>query len=102
MEDRPGVADALADLRGGQALVAAVVPLDQPGLDLGTVEAGELRGAPGAHERRGQDRGERAALEQRCGGAGEVLAALGQRDVGEPGVLAGLRPLGLAVAQQHQ
>lgn len=62
--------DRLADDLGGDALVIAVVPLEQVGAGLGLVQvAGQLAGAPSGR-RAAQDEGELAAVQQATRGRG--------------------------------
>src|ERR1019366_2507447 len=98
VEHTPGVPDPLADLVGGQAFIAAVVPLHEVVVGLRMSQSGQVCGAAGTLQGRGEDKGEHAAREQFGGLRPELLAPGSERHVGEPGVLAGLRPLGLAMA----
>ena len=74
--------------------------------DLRLREPSQLGGAVGPLQRAGEDERERVGAAQvpQHGGrrSGLLLAVRRERYVGEPGVPAGLRPLGLPVAEQKQ
>ena len=95
---------SLADLRSGQALVLAVVPLEQLVAQLGRIlEPGEAAGLGGAAERAGEHALELPSRRAtRASSSAWRRPSLGQRHVGAPGVLAGPAPLGLAVAREHE
>src|SRR4029079_25638 len=91
----------LADLRRRDALVVAVVPLEEVLADLAAVaEPGQTRGLARAVERAREHEREVVAVEA----AGELPRALapgvGQRDVRAARVPPRLRPLGLGVADE--
>jgi hypothetical protein len=91
----------LADRRRRDALVVAVVPLEQVLADLGRVaEAGQPGRLARAVERAREHLGERVGAERAGELAGAVAPGLGQRHVGAPGVAPGPRPLGLRVADE--
>src|SRR5436190_1571959 len=93
------VGPSLADLGGRDALVVAVVELEQVVAQLRR-QAGQLCGLPGARQRRGEDERELAtadAVDQR---PGAVAPLLRQRHIGAPRVAPVARPLGLRVAQE--
>src|SRR3954453_3223188 len=91
----------LADLRRRDALVVAVVVLEQLVAHLGVrAQAGELGRLPRARQRADEHRGEARAAQLLGQRRGARPARLGQRDVGAARVLAGLRPLGLGVADE--
>ena len=90
---RPG----LADLVRGDALVLAVVVLQQKVGRRGLGEAGEGGRAPGPLQGAGVDAHELDAAQAVAELAGAGFAFGGQRDVGASGVAARLRPFGLAV-----
>ena len=83
-------------------LEVAVVPLDEVGLDPGPIrKSGQGAGLSGADQGAGDDLGE-AHPDQAFAQARRVpLAPVGQGDVGQPGVLAGDRPGGLAVTGEE-
>ena len=88
-----------ADLLRGQALVLAVVPLQQGVAALGAVsEPGQLAGVEGARERTADHAGEFAALEPVPQLARLLAAVIGQLDVSSARVPHRPAPLGLAVA----
>ncbi|OEI69427.1 hypothetical protein Cus16_0031 [Curtobacterium sp. ER1/6] len=89
------------DLRGGQALVRAVVPLVQVLVEL-RVDADELRRGPRTLERAGQRERERPVGEVPAGALRLLDTVLGERDVGAAGVLTALRPLRLSVADEDE
>ena len=90
------------DLRAGQALVLAVVPLVQElGLLGALAEAAQLAGFTRAAQRAARARGEAATRTPARERARGVAPVLGQRDVGAAGVAAVERPLGLGVAHQQ-
>jgi len=91
------------DLRAGQALVVAVVPLGEQFARLVDVQPGQFRRPLGTfagrrhHPGIGQARTVLYALQR-----SRILLALGcQIDVGATGVPVGQRPLGLTVADQE-
>src|SRR5262249_17465082 len=91
----------LADLRGRFPLVVAVVPPDEVRVRRGRgAQPGPPTRAPGTLQGAGENGGERPAFEALAESAGVLLAAFGQRDVGQTGVLARDGPGRLAVARQ--
>ena len=92
------------NLRGGQALVGAVIPLGEQWGHLVDGEAGQLGRVHGTLSRAADhQRVIEFQFAQRAGpAAGLGPAVVGQLEIGATGVLARLGPLGLAVAQQHQ
>src|SRR5262245_10484281 len=81
------------DLGAATPLVFAVVPLEQVGIDRRHGgEAGELAGPKRALQGTGKHPGERQPLQPFPEPARVALAALGQRDIREPGVLPGEGP----------
>src|SRR5262249_37107965 len=89
------------NLGGAEALVLAVIPFDQVAIDLGPgPEAGQLAGPGRTPQRTGEDRGERQPFQALAEAAGVALAALGQRQVGPPRMLAREAPDGFAVPGQ--
>jgi hypothetical protein len=88
----------LPDVDRRPALVGPVVPLHQlVALHCSVAETGEPAGLRGAPERAREDEREVAVPERRANRLGLATALLGEGDVGAPRVLAGARPLGLAV-----
>src|SRR6185503_5450100 len=86
------------DLGAAPPLVRAVVPLDQVLVDLGRgAEPRQLAGAGGALQRAREHPGEGQAAQAVAEPARVTLSALGQREIGQPRVLAGDAPGGLAV-----
>src|SRR5437899_7069611 len=93
----------LADLRRGTPFVLAVVPLLEVVVGLDPVAvAGEAARLDRARERGGQHGRERAAAEDTADRRGLLAPGRAQRHVAAAGVLAGRRPLGLAVADEPQ
>ena len=92
----------LADLDARHALVVAVVPLGKVflGLDLVVGEADNLGGLPCPLTGAGQHEAEVRRVEPAAQRFGLGDPVLGQFQVGHRGVLPGLAPLGLAVANQ--
>lgn len=90
------------DLDGGNALVAAVLPLMQVRVHHRPRQAREFSGAHRATERAGQDEREGPARQKWSEGLGLFLAAPGEGQVGPAGVLTRRAPLGLAVADQEK
>ena len=83
------------------ALVFAVVPFDQIAIDFRRrAEAGQLAGARRALQRTGEHLGKRHSAQPLAKRAGVPFAALGQRQIGQPGVLAREAPRGFAVPGQ--
>jgi len=90
----PGV-----NVRRPEALILAVVPLDEVAIDFGARgEARELAGPAGALQRAGEDAGEIESFEPLAETPGVTFAAPGQRQIGEAGVLSTEGPCRLAVA----
>src|SRR5262245_21164451 len=99
-EDQP-IGPLGVDLGAGAPLVAAVVPLDQIGIDLGLgPEARQLAGARRAHERAREHLDEGHPAQPLAEAAGVALAALGQRKVGAARVLSRDGPGRLAVSRE--
>src|SRR2546429_2684259 len=93
----------LADLRRGTSFVLAVIPLLEVVVGLDPVAvAGEAARLDRARERGGQHGRERAAGEDTADRRGLLAPGRAQRHVAAAGVLAGRRPLGLAVADEPQ
>jgi hypothetical protein len=91
----------LPDLADGSAFHVAVVPFEQVGIDLGLVAvAGQLRGVAGAAQRADEDEREPAPGEEAPGALGLLAAGVGEREVGDAGVLPRLGPRRLAVTDQ--
>src|SRR5262249_29709332 len=91
----------LADVGGTPPFILAVVPFDQFRIDhRRRAEAGQLAGPPGALPGAGEDAGGGQPRQPFAEPDGVALAAPGQRDVGQAGVLAGEGPRGLAVPGQ--
>src|SRR6185436_11403189 len=89
----------LENLSRRQAVVIAVVPFDQVGIDLcHGAEAGQFAGAFGPLQRAGEDVCEGPTAQMLAEPAGLAFAALGEWDVGQAGVPSRFRPSGLAVA----
>ncbi len=90
-----------ADVEGAPALVGAVVPLEQVGVDLDLLpESGQLAGPAGTRERAGEDEGEGEGGESRPLSP-DLDLALGQEcQVGAPGVPPRAAPCGVAVAEE--
>ena len=87
---------------GPKTLVVPVVPLAEVlGHDDGSTEAGESTGLQRPGHGAGEHQREGVRLEPRAKEARLVATAFGQWDVGAAGVLPGQRPLGLAVAHEH-
>src|SRR5208282_869265 len=85
------------DLSGAAALILAIVPLDQVGIDLGrTAKPGQLAGSPRALQGAGEDLGKSESAQPLTEGAGIAFAAFGQGQVGPTGVLPRETPGGLA------
>jgi len=93
----------LQDVGGRPALIAAVVPLHQIGIDdRAGPEAGQRTRLRGAHQGAGDNLDEGKAAQPLAELAGVLLAALVQRHVGPAGVPAGVSPGGVAVAGEIQ
>src|SRR5262249_15976019 len=91
----------LADLRRSLPLVVAIVPFDEVGVypRPGT-ETGQLTRPTGPLQWAGEDVREGQALQSFAQLEGVAFAALGERQVGQAGVLARDGPRRLAVAGQ--
>jgi len=85
------------DLGAGDALVRAVVVLEQQLVGDGVREAGQLGCAAGALQRAGVDPGEGEGMQALAELPGPGFAGGREGDVGAAGVAAVLRPLGFAV-----
>jgi hypothetical protein len=73
----------------------------QAGIDFSDrPKASQLAGASGAPQRAGEDPREDKSVKSSPKPAGIAFTPLGQRQIGEPGVLAGPAPGGFAVARQ--
>src|SRR6185503_20442913 len=93
----------LRDVDTGPALVHPVVPLAEIVVQFDPVaEPGEARGLEGPREWAGQDARERSAGQGRSELTRCLATGVGERDVRSAGVAAGPRPVGLAVADDHQ
>ena len=90
----------LADISRGAALVGAVVPLQQV-VDVVVGLQRRARPCAGRATAGCTARGRTPPVEHRLHLRRPGLSVGGQRDVGASGVLTGLAPLGLAVAQQE-
>src|SRR6266571_2188565 len=89
------------DLGGAHALVVAVIPFEQVTIDLGRgSEAGQFAGPGRALQGAREHLGERVPLQPLPECLRVALAALGQGEIGEAGVLARQAPGGLAVTGQ--
>src|SRR5262245_38501877 len=89
----------VVDLLGREALVRAVVPLVQIGLERPAgAEAGELTRLAGPAQRARQNELEGLLGQRGSQAPGDRTPVLGERDVGDPGVLPAQAPLRLAVA----
>ena len=99
---RPSPGRSLADLRRGEPLVLAVVPLDQLVAGLGHVARSPARRqvSSGPAQRAREHALEAPARERHREQLGLPAALLGQRHVGAAGVPAGPAPLGLPVAHR--
>ncbi|CAK7279906.1 hypothetical protein SGPA1_10684 [Streptomyces misionensis JCM 4497] len=100
-EQEPAGPGAL-DLRGGDALVAAVVPLAQIGVHPGVAHADQLGGLPCPPQRADERRADPVRADQRHQPARLLAAVLGEGHVGAAGVPAGPRPLGLTVPDEKE
>src|SRR5262249_32487209 len=95
------VGPLLVDFSGCHSLVLAVVPLNEVRIYVSRrAQAGQFAGPPCPLEGAREYPGESQALEPFPQAAGIALAALGERDVGQAGVLAVDSPRRLAVAGQ--
>ena len=92
----------LADLRAGQTLVVAVVPLGEVLLHLEVREAGELCGALRPQARAGEHEVELVGVEASAERLGLRHPVLREIEVGDGGVPPRSRPLGLTVAHEIQ
>ena len=91
----------LADFGKAQALILAVVPFDEVGIDRGDwLEPRELAGASGALERAGENACELESSQPLGQEPCALLTAFGKRQVGETGMLAGKAPSRFGVASQ--
>ena len=98
--DRP-VRSVGPDLERRPALVVAVVPLDEVGIDPDAVgEPGKSRRVQRPRERARDDRGECMAGQPRCQVERLLAADRGERDVGQAGVATRTCPFGLAMPDQ--
>src|SRR6516165_10630316 len=89
------------DLSRAAALILAVVPLDQVGIDFGRgPKACQFAGPHRALQWAGEDPGNSQSAQPLTEGAGIAFAALGQRQVGPAGVLPREAPGGLPVPRQ--
>src|SRR5919198_1363441 len=89
----------LPDVGGGEAVVGAVVPLHQIGLEFGLVAvAGQPGGLQRPFQRADQDESEPFPGQPGTEPLGLAAPPVGEGDVGPAGVLAGGGPLPLAVA----
>src|SRR5258708_35549488 len=89
------------NVRRAEALIFAVVPFDEVPIDFGPgTKAGQLAGAGGALQRAGKDPREFQSLEPFSQAPGVTFSARRQRQIGEAGVLAAVRPAGLALPGQ--
>src|SRR5690349_6615712 len=89
------------DLRRGQPLVVAVVPLGQVVVDRGHREPGHLGGAPGPPAWTAQHGRERPIREAGAERPGLLFAGGGEIEVGGGGVPADRAPLCLAVTDKY-
>ena len=81
--------------------VLAVVPFDQVGIDFGSIaKARQLTSTPRALQRAGENLGETQSFQPFTKPSCVALAAIGQRQIGESGVLARETPCGLAVPRE--
>ena len=79
-------------------LVVTVIPFDQIGIDFGhSPEAGQFARPPGTLQRTGEDVCERHPLKPLAQATGIPFAMLGERNVGQAGVLARQAPLRFAM-----
>ena len=86
---------------GGSAFVLAVVPFDELRNHFGhSAEASQLAGSQRALQRAGKHLRENQFFESIAQTAGIALAILGQRQIGQSGMLATDAPRGFAVASQ--
>ena len=90
------------NLGRGHALVAAVIPFPQIGVQLRVRQARQGRGHDRAPGRTGEGRYDMSPGQQGGQCRGGSLAAPGERDICPPGVPALQAPLGLAVPEQDQ
>src|SRR5262249_52243041 len=91
------------DLCGAAALILAVVPFDQIGIDFGPgPEAGQLTGPGRTLQGTGENLCERQSFQPVPELAGVALVTFGQRHVGKSRMLAGAAPGRLAVPGQVQ
>jgi hypothetical protein len=89
------------DLCRSAALILAVVPFDQVGVDFGHgAKAGQFAGPNRALQRAGKDLDKGQSPQPLTESAGVALAAFGQRQIGAAGVLAGETPGSLAMPRQ--
>src|SRR5208282_2480355 len=89
------------DLSRAAALILAVIPFDQVGIDLSRVaKARQLTGPHRALQGAGEDLGKSQSAQPLTEGAGIAFAAFGQGKVGPAGVLPGEAPGGFAVPRQ--
>src|SRR5262245_37242001 len=89
------------NLRGAQPLVLSVVPLDQIAVHFGRgAETGQFAGASGALQGAGKDLRKGQSRQPFPKSAGVALAALSQRQIRQPGMLAGEAPGSLAMSRE--
>src|SRR4030095_13904919 len=99
-EDQP-TRDGLLDLRVGQPLVGAIVPLRQVGVDDGPLaQTGQLAGLPRPSQRADQDERETSPRQARPQLLGQSTPVIGERDVRRAGVPPAQAPLGLAMSDR--
>jgi hypothetical protein len=91
----------LANRRGLEAFVAAVVPLSQIRIDAGLLaQASQFTGAAGPLQGAAQHQGKTAVRQRRGEQAGHRFAMVGEGDVSAAGVLTREAPFRFAVANQ--
>src|SRR5208283_1351114 len=89
------------NVRGAEAFILAVIPLDQVGIDFGRgAKAGQFAGADRALQGTGEHLGKAEAAQPPAKGASIPFAALGQWQIGPAGVLPREAPGSFAVPRQ--
>jgi len=81
------------DVNRAAALILAVVPFDQVGVNFGDVsKTRQFAGPPGTLQRAGKHLGEGESPKSFSESSGDLLAVLGQRQIGTPGMLPSKAP----------